>query len=57
MDYKKVLENAGKVALVIVAFVAFIIILTLIMMSLGPQAPSTPKMICDTINGTTFCHF
>jgi hypothetical protein len=57
MDRKKVLEKFGITLAIVLLFCVFIVILTLIMMSLGPQAPSTPKMICDTINGTTFCHF
>jgi len=57
MDYKKMLMEAGESVGIFALLFVFIILLTLIMMSLGPQAPPSQKMICDIVNATTFCHF
>ena len=57
MDYKKILIEAGESAGIFALLFVFIILLTLVMMSLGPQAPPSQKMICDIVNATTFCHF
>lgn len=56
MDYKRILAGIGESAGVIVLLVIFIIILTLVMLSLGPQAPSVQQLICNAIGNTTFCH-
>lgn len=57
MDYKKILIKVGESVGVFALLFVFIILLTLVMMSLGPQAPPTPTMTCDIVNATTFCHF
>jgi hypothetical protein len=57
MDYKKMLIEFCQSAGILVLLVLFMIILTLIMLSLGPQAPPSPKMTCEVVNATTFCHF
>ncbi len=57
MDYHKMLTEAGKSVGIFALLLVFIILLTLVMMSLGPQAPASPKMTCDIVNATTFCHF
>ena len=57
MDRKKVLKKIGVTLAIFLLFCVFIVVLTLVMVSLGPQAPPTPKMVCDVLNGTTFCHF
>jgi len=56
MDYTKKLTEFGQSAGIIALLVMFIVILTIVMISLGPQAPSVAKMVCDTLNATTFCH-
>ena len=57
MDRKKVLEKIGVTLAIVLLFCVFIVVLTLVMVSLGPQAQPSPKMVCDVLNGTTFCHF
>jgi len=57
MDRKKVLEKIGVTLAIFLLFCVFIVVLTLVMVSLGPQAQPSPKMVCDVLNGTTFCHF
>jgi len=57
MDYKKILKEAGESVGILALLFVFIVLLTLVMMSLGPQAPPINKMTCDIVNATTFCHF
>lgn len=57
MDYKKYIMEFGQSLAIVTGLVLFIIILALIMMALGPQAPPSPKMTCEIVNATTFCHF
>jgi len=56
MDYNRRLTEFGQSAGIIALLVIFIVILTIVMISLGPQAPPVAKMVCDTLNATTFCH-
>ena len=57
MDYKKVLNGLGQSIGIFVILLLFVMLLAIVMMSLGPHAPPSQKMICDIVNATTFCHF
>jgi hypothetical protein len=57
MDHKKLLTEFGQSAGIFIALVLFIIVLALIMISMGHQAPASPQMTCNTVNAATICHF